>query len=400
MKSIFYLSILIFAGTIISCDVKKSNISPEATFVKVYESSNVDEAYYPEAIIELSDKNYLVLSAIVDSNLSNFPGISVMALSSAGEVISSVTLPVNYSNPVAEWIQTGEHTYFVCMDDVSMQAKLIEVILTGTELSYNEQMEFDRKMPLSVWNDGQNTLMLSYERLGRNTIIDRYDQNMNSIWGTQVSTNEDFEGLVRLHFQRKGKTLPFFIGGIGNGSSGMDYYVNCLANYSMAMLFFSGSSGTETGRLYSYQEGTAISAALHMRADTFSLSRYHSGDNYVFPLVEIDRNALQNTQDFQDILMSQLKADSRMDVIKYTLEDKEYVVFVATSKSNQIVLIFLDAETGEQSKTHYLGYGNPVEVVSLIQTQDDGLAVLGKTWINGQYQRIIFYKVSRDLIGL
>lgn len=386
---------------IISCDVKKSNITPEATFVKVYESSNVDEAFYPEALIELTDKNYLVLSAIADSNLSNFPGISVMALTPAGDVISSVSLPVSYSNPVAEWIQTGGHTYFVCMDDVSMQAKLIEVILTGNELSYSEQMEFDRKMPLSVWNDGQNTLMLSYERLGRNTIIDRYDQNMNSVWGTQIATNEDFEGLVRLHIQRKGKTLPFFIGGIDYGSSGMDYYANCLANYSMVMLFVSGSSGAETGRLYSYQEGTALSAAMHMRTDTFSLSRYHSGDNYIFPLVAIDRNDLQNTQDFQDILMSQLKADSRMDVIKYVLdEDKEYIVFAATSKTNQIVLIFFDADTGEQSKTHYLGYGNPVEVVSLIQTQDDGLAVLGKTWINGQYQRIIFYKVSRDLIGL
>jgi hypothetical protein len=168
----------------------------------------------------------------------------------------------------------------------------------------------------------------------------------------------------------------------------------------MVMLFISGNSGTETGRLYSYQEGTAISSALHLAADTFTLSRYHSGDNYVFPLAAIDRNELQNTQDFQDILMSQLKADSRMDVIKYNLEENKYILYAATSKSNQIVLIFFDAETGEQTKTHYLGYGNPVEVVSLIQTWDDGLAVLGKTWINGQYQRIILYKVSRDQVGL
>jgi hypothetical protein len=400
MKPIYIISIFFLAGIIFSCDVKKSNISPEANFVKVYESSNVDEAYYPEAMIELRDKNFLVLSAILDSNLSNFPGISVLALTSSGEIITSLKLPVSYSNPVADWIQIGGQTYFVCMDDVSMQAKLIEVTLNGTELSYNEQMEFDRKMPLSVWNDGENTLLLSYERLGRNTIIDSYDQNLNSVWGTQISTNEDFEGLIRLHIQRNGKPLPFFIGGIDNISSVKDYFVNCLANYSMVMLFVSGNNGTETGRLYSYQEGTAISSALHIAADTFTLSRYHSGDNYIFPFITIDRNALQNTQDFQDILMSQLQADSKMEVIKYSLDDKEYIVFAATSKSNQIVLIFLDAETGEQSKTHYLGYGNPVEVVSLIQTQDDGLAVIGKTWINGQYQRIIFYKVSRDLLGL
>lgn len=400
MKIIHYLSIILLIGIIISCDVKKSNVSPEAAFVRVYESSNIDEAYYPEAILELDDKNYLILSALVDSNLSNFPGISILALSPSGEIISSLTLPVSYSNPVPEWIQLGGKTYFICMHDISMQAKLIEVTLNGTELSYNEQMEFDRKMPLLVWNDGQNTLMLSYERIGRNSIIDLYDQNFNQVWGTQISTNEDFEWIIRRHIQRKGKTFPFFIGSVDDGSSVKDYFVNCLANYSMVMLFISGNSGTETGRLYSYQEGTAISSALHLEADTFTLSRYHSGDNYVFPLAVLDRNDLQNTQDFQDILMSQLMSDSRMDVIKYTLDDKEYLVYAATSKSNQIVLMFLDSETGEQLTTHYLGYGNPVEVVSLIQTQDDGLAVLGKTWINGQYQRVILYKVSRDLTGL
>jgi hypothetical protein len=168
----------------------------------------------------------------------------------------------------------------------------------------------------------------------------------------------------------------------------------------MAMVFLSGSSGSETGRLYNYQEETSISSSLHLEGDTFTVSRYHSGDNYIYPLAGLDRNSLQNTQDFQDILMSQLMADSRMDVIKYTLDEAEYIVFAATSKSNQIVLLVFDRETGEQVTTHNLGYGNPVEVASLVQTSDNGLAVLGKTWINGQYQRIIFYKVSRDQIGL
>ncbi len=248
---------VLLTGIIMSCDVKNSNVSPEAAFVRVYESSNIDEAYYPEAIIELENKNFLILSALSDSNLSNFPGISILALSPSGEILSSLALPVSYANPVAEWIQIGGNTYFVCMDDISMHAKLIEVTLNGTELSYNEQLEFDRRMPLAVWNDGQNTLMLSYERIGRNTIIDFYDQNFNPVWATQISTNEDFESLVRLHIQRKGKTLPFFMGSIDNDTSVKDYFVNCLANYSMVMLFLSGNSGGETGRLYNEADSPA-----------------------------------------------------------------------------------------------------------------------------------------------
>lgn len=384
----------------ISCEIKKSDVAPETSFIRVYETTNIEEAYHPQNITQLPDKEYIVLSSLDDSTRSNYPKVSLTALTSAGGVIESVVLPENYTNPVPEWILINDQYYFVCMDDITLQAKLIQVSLNNGNLNYSELMEFDRRMPLFAWSEGENILLLSYDRIGRNSVIDLYDDNFNPQWQSSIPANEDFENDIRLHLKKQGKTFPFFIGKI-HDDEGMDsYFVNCLANYSMALLFLESASGTVTGRLYTYQEETSISSALHLYQDTFAVSRYHSGDNYVFPRVRLDIHELQNTENFNDILISQFKADANTDIMLYTLDEKQYIVYASTNKSNQIVLLFFNAKTGEQVNGHTLGYGNPVEVANIIQTEDDGISVLGKTWINSQYQRMIIYKLSADQLEL
>ena len=398
--NIFPGFIVLLIIVLVSCEIKDSDIAPDASFVRVYESSNIDEAYYPEDIIQLENRNYLIISSLDDSSFTNFPKVSLTALTPSGDIISSIVLPENYTNPVPEWLHMNDQTYFICMDDVTLQAKVIQVGLTGDNLTYSEFMELDRRLPLFVRKEGSNILTLSYDRIGRSSVIDLYDSNLNPQWASSVPTNEDFENAVRLHLKKRGKPFPFFIGGIDNDGILDYYFVNCLANYSMAMLFLEGASGSVTGRLYTYQEETSISSAIYLNQDTFALSRFHSGDNYVFPRVGLDINSLQNAENFNDILISQLNADATMDIMLYDLNDRQFVVYASTSKANKIVMLFFDAETGEQIQVHTLGYGNPVEVVSIIQTQDNGIAVLGKTWINGQYQRMILYKLSSDQLNL
>jgi hypothetical protein len=396
MKTSGYFYVFLALNLILSsCDIKKSDVPPETSFVKVYESTNIDEAYYPEDIHEFGD-DYLLLSALKDSSLTNFPKISIILISSSGEVLSSIVLPENLVNPVHGWLSISGSIYLVCMDDITLQAKLLKVTVSNENIQYEEELEFDRKMPLSVWNDESGVILLSYDRIGRYSIIDKYDSNLNPEWSSSSPTNEDFNDEIWDHFKKTGKPFPFFIGSIDNGSLHSDYFVNCLDNYSMALLFLTGASGEITGKIFSYQAETAISSALHLQNDTFSLSRYHSGDNFIYPKTGLDVNELLNTNDFQDILISQLQTDARMDVVYYQTVDEEFIVYASTTKSNQIVLMFFDPLTGLLKYTHTLGYGNPVEVVTLLQTDDDGFLVLGKTWINGQYQRIILYKVSED----
>lgn len=395
---IFTALLLLLAG--VSCEIKDSDIAPDASFVRVYESTNIDEAYYPEDIIQLESKDYLVISSLDDSSLTNFPKVSLSALSPSGEIISSIVLPNDYTNPVPEWLPINNEYFFICMDDVTLQGKVMQVGLSNGNLTYSEYMELDRKIPLFARKEGNNILLLSYDRIGRNSIIDLYDSNFNPQWATIVATNEDFENDIRLHLKKKRRPFPFFIGVIDNDDEFGSYFVNCLANYSMAMLFLEGASGSVTGKLYTYQEETSISSAMHIEQDTFALSRFHTGDNYVFPRVGLDINELQNAEDFNDILIPQLKADASVDILLYDINEKQYIVFASTTKSNKIVMLFFNTETGEQVYVHTIGYGNPVEVANIIQTHDNGIAVLGKTWINSQYQRMILYKLPPDQLEL
>ncbi len=394
-KLLTVLSVMLLTGIMISCDIKDSDITPDASYVRVYESSNVDEAYYPEDFIQLNSRNYLIVASLEDSSLTNYPKISLTALSPEGEVLSSLILPDNYTNPVPGWIQINNEQYFVCMDDISLRSKLLRAELNGDQVGFTEVREFDQQYPLYAWSDGSVIIILSYDRVGRTSRIIGYDSNFNSIWGTSVGANEDFENAVRLHLTKQGKQFPFFIGAVYDQGNTQGYFVNCLANYSLAMLFLN-QTGNETGRLYTFQEQTGISSGMSLGADTFAVSRFHSGDNYVFPKVGLNINDLQNAEGFDDIFISQLKADAPVDIMLYEKAGREFVVYASTSKKNQVVLLFFDAETGEQEYTHTLGYGNPVEVVNIIATQDGGIAVLGKTWIGGQYQRMIFYKLTAD----
>jgi hypothetical protein len=404
MKNIY---LLIFIGTTIflgSCDIKKSNVSPDATFVKVYESQNIDEEYYPLSIVENGNSGYLILSAIIDSSaqIALFPRVHILAINSEGDVISTLTLPIENINPVPGWLHINNKNYIVCMDQANSNTKISEIVLNGEMISINPIITLESQNPLYAWEDDENVLILSYSFLSRNSKVECFDQNLNPVWESSFSAKQDFETVVTQHLQKRGDELPFFAGDFINSYGSKDYFVNCLENQTIALLFINGNSGSVTGRVYGQGVVGAISSTMQLNDTSMALSRFDKGENYILPSVNIDRNTLNNTNDFigKDIHLSQLIPNAKVDVLKYTLSTKEYLLYATTTNNNQIMLLFFDTQTGKQVYTHYLGYGNPVEVKQVIQTSDSGLAILGKTRINERYRRIILYKVSSDQLDL
>lgn len=382
-----------------SCDIKKSDLEPEASFIRVYESGITDESYYPKDLIQLADGNYLVLSALTDSNQSlsmSYPPVSVIALEEDGNVITRETLPVKYSNPVPGLFNLKGNISFVCMDDITNKAVLMKVEVSSNGMSITEQGELENDFPLYAYSDGDNLVLLSYDSWGA-SVITKYDGGLNSQWEASFTIANDLLPKVMDHLLLN-KQKPYFIGQLKNDDGSGDYMVNCFEGSSLALLFFNGSSGSYnpgTG-IYSFQEETGLTAALHQSGNIISLARYHSGNSYVYPHAIVNRDELISTKEMEDILISQLRAEAPMDIVMYEHHDQMYISYASTTKSNQILLLFFNAETGIQEYSHTLGFGNPVEVTNIITTLDGGLAVLGKTWINSQYQRIIFYKLDKE----
>lgn len=398
MKSILLIISLAIVVSLASCDVKKSNISPDASFSRVYESTNVDESYYPEDIMQLESGEYLVISTLIDSTLTNFPRISLTALAADGSVINSV-IPNEFVKPVPQWLQIGGKQYFVCMDDGSQQTKIVEVTLNNGTLSYSEESALSSKLPLHSWTDGNNVLILSFDMLGSRSIITMYDANFDSISSTSkdASQAELVTGIYDHTHRYKDVHYPFFIDAMSSAGATSGYFVNCLTNSSLAMIFFDPVL-SETGRVYGHH-GNGIGSALCFEADTFSLSRFFDGDNFVFPHAGLDLNSVQNSENFQDIELSILEDNSAMDVILYELEGIEYIVYGATTSNNEVALLFFDAETGEQSHSRIIGEGNNIRVVQILETKDKGLVILGETELNGQFKRMIIMKLMADQLS-
>lgn len=403
MKPIHIIALSLTVLLLGSCDIKKNNVSPDASFARLYESTYVSDAYYPLSLIQTDDKGYLILSAIWDSSSdSHFPKPHLIYTDQQGSVLSD-SIVNGYEAPVPSLMKIGSAYYFVCTNSTAFQV-IMEVNVSGKTITYKQKTQISgnegNNDPLFAWNDGSDIIILGYDLVGWTSQITKY-ANFGS---DQVYSSPPFEAkeqgfspVVDNHLKRTGKQIPFFGGNI-KPSGG--YFVNCLYNSSLSLIFLDKNCEPTGGNIYSHQLDGVLSSALYLRNDTFAVSRYYTGDNFVYPLVGLDLTKIQNANNFQDIFVSQLKEDAQTKVIKYQFNNKDLIVYASTTKSDQIILLFFDALTGKQLYTDYLGKGNPVEVKDLIATSDGGLAVLGKTWINGQYPRVILYKVDKKQLDI
>jgi hypothetical protein len=86
-------------------------------------------------------------------------------------------------------------------------------------------------------------------------------------------------------------------------------------------------------------------------------------------------------------VLPELIPDARVRILKAKIGSRDIVIYASDTKSKQIGLFFYDALNGEFISSRYLGFSNPFEIAALIQTEGDGLAVCGTTWLAGRFRR-------------
>ena len=401
MKKIAYsLFILLVA---VSCDVKKSNVSPDYNFVKVFDNTDLTVSYYPVDAMETADGGFIVLSALDATQNTNFPAVHVLKTDQNGNMAWEATADAGYVSPVPGLMNTGNSIQFFCMDDNSFKAKLMTINDNGSTGTISEAGGTNDSYPLAAYysNSANRIVLLSYDGIGMNTVISSYDKNLSGSFRISTSTNKDFSYEIFQHLKKQHTPFPFFIRDfVSNGNT--FYAVNALSNYTLSLLFVDQSTGSITGRLNGYQESGGISAVHYLGGDTFAIaaSQFNTGNVFIGPDISIDDHATQNVSDLQPLAFPELKADAPVKMLEDKFNDKAMIVYAATTKTDQIALYFYDKTTFELQKTKYLGHTNPVELAALFRTSDGGLAVAGKTWVAGRYQRIILYKLALEELGL
>lgn len=108
-------------------------------------------------------------------------------------------------------------------------------------------------------------------------------------------------------------------------------------------------------------------------------------------------NSELNKEDIEahEIEQLELRESSTVCIKSMDVNNRPVVFFVGSAKSNRIVLYTYNLSDGRFSPKKYFGHTHIYEASALIETIDNGLAILGTTYVAGQLGRLCLFKLSK-----
>ena len=119
----------------------------------------------------------------------------------------------------------------------------------------------------------------------------------------------------------------------------------------------------------------------------------NSNNNYLLGDVEVDISTSQNFNDITGDILNELVHDAKVLPERITIGSNSYLLFVSQTNSNSMVTYQHAADADSLIATHYHQFNERVEVADIIQTKEEGVALLGKIYILGKYQRPVLVKL-------
>jgi hypothetical protein len=387
VKHIIY--ILSAAILVSGCEVDQKDIQPENEFNKIYNHPDQQIAYHPAGLVQLSDGGYLILSGVkVDTSIIEYPHANLIKTNSIGEV--EWTRDYDFYAPVPRLFQRSGSVGFVAMD-LLLNAHAVEINTSTGDVAGQHDLEITN--PLFSYVDRQNNLLvLGYDYVERSSWISLYDGSFGLQRSVKVEVREDLENQVQKHQNKSGTQFPFFMGEWTEGSQS-GYYVNCFYNYTLRTVFFKSAGLTMMGNIYSFQTGEAVSSLIQRTGNNYALTRFYSDNNYFLGDVQVDINTSQNFNDVPGVILPELVHDAKVLPKRIAIGPTSYLLFASQTNSNSMVTYQHAAETDSLIATHYQHFNGRVEVSDIIQTREEGVALLGKIYILGKYQRPVLVKL-------
>ncbi len=393
MKTYPLLYLMIFVFFAISCE--KNNIGEANIFTKIYSDQNSDISYYPLDIKQTADEGYLVLGSISIDTTRTWLNTYVAQIDKEGEMQWSSKIALPYVNPVGNIIEIGGENYIFCMDNLSLQTHVLKINnaeATATQVATIQDVEY----PLAVSNIAEGgALLLGYDRIKRSSVLAKIDASFKVVWKTEFLIKEDAEPLLVEHLLKTGKTLPFFTGSIGEGGA-THYFANGLYNYTLSLLFVKAAGGDRTGIGQGYRFDGGASSLLPLQGNTFAMSRFSFNRNFLLPTVNIDINSISSINDYGGAHLAEIADYANTITKKMKIKNKDAIVFACNTNNNQVVIYAYDLSEGKLILRKNLGFEHPVMVGGMIQTKDEGIAILVQTMVAGRFKRLGLYKIPKE----
>lgn len=378
-----FLFLLAFGFAFMGC---KDDYKPEESFIKVYDDQNLNRDYFPLSIKRTSDNGYLILSAYNNSS------IHLLKADEVGNFLWETDLPSNYINAIPNLIERNGDLYFVCMDALSFFSYMMKVD-ESSQIAIQFQVFQDIQYPLAVADNQNSVYIQNYERLTFETGVFKLNSTLDQIQNSgYVDINVDVEDKVFNHLNYSGERFPFFI----SSTPEADYLVvNGFHNYSFSAFFMDDSlefSGVYSGAAF---DGS-LNAILPLGGNQFSLARYSFSDLYLNPNATLDPTTIDIAESIPATWNSELDVDSPILIRTVSINASEYAVYLATTKSNQLVLNFYVKGTNELAGSKYLGESVPLKACDFSETADGGMMILAQVTMMSSFNRIATIKLSKE----
>ncbi|HNC30756.1 MAG TPA: hypothetical protein PKX08_12170 [Cyclobacteriaceae bacterium] len=376
-----------------ACLEESSEKLDKKAFTRIYDNSEFYSSFYAIDMKPTADGGYLILGGKTEvlkeggesQNVNTPLGVYLLKTDEFGKIVNELQLDEAYTYPIGKLNQIGDSFYFFCMD-AGTNAVLVNVDQLA---SFSEQTALSTSLPLplasSTTLDGNSLLLLSYDNGTQESVMTMVSTDGAVSNETRFYTGAEspIDNLVIRHANREGTQFPFSVG----QTSANTYFFNGFIDYTFSLVFTSlGSDEDVDGIVNGQQENAGFSNVLPITGQTFAISTYNFGFNFLKPNATLNMTGTTSVTDIQSAAFSfpELESNARVKAIRAVVDGKNVILFGSNTKSGQIGLYMYDEATGEFSSSKYLGYSNPFEIAALVQTTEGDFAVAGTTYIAGR----------------
>jgi hypothetical protein len=386
-------SIVLMIILFVRCSNESDPQADKSNFNRTYDNNQFNASFYPIDLKQTPDGGYLVLGGrrIQDSN---FSGIYIMKVNEYGDFISQLEVSNEFVNPIGPLLESNGNYYFFCMTAIGLQTQLFSIDAEGT---LSEPVVIGGSYPAAAALDGNNFLLMSYDHFNKESVVSRITSTGSIIQSKSFSigAGDAVEEPIINHFLRTGKPLPFLVGKTAAGL----YYFNGLYNYTLSLVFTNLINDEPEGVVQGQQDDGGISQVVPLEGSKFALSRYNFGDNYFLPNATINTSGISSSTNLGGNILPELVANAPVMIYRAMINSSKITLYGSNTKSSQIALFAYNESNGNFIGSHYLGFSNPFEIASIVQTSDGGLAICGTTYVAGRFPRICLFKLSSAAIA-
>lgn len=392
MKKLIHISLIGLCTLVAtSCANESDPVADKAFFTKIYDNNRFNVAYVPLDAVQTTDGGYLILASRRLEE-SNFKGIYLMKTDALGGFVSELEVDEEYVNPAGSLLTVGGKYYFFCMTLPGLETQLAEVSETGELVSV---VDVGGSYPAVAAEDGSNMILLSYDVGNKASVISVVNTSGDILQSAAytIGAGDAVEEPIIEHFLRTGRQLPFQVGKAGTGL----YYFNGFYNYTFSMVFSNLNPDDDpVGVIQGQQDDGGFSRVIPLTGGKYAAARFNFGDNYFLPNVALSSSGTTSSSDLGGFNLPELVPDAPVVIERMLINGQQKIIYGSNTRGKQIALFGYSETDGSFIGSRYLGFSNTFEIAAMTPTADNGLAVIGTTYIAGRFPRVCIFKLSAE----